>query len=96
MRASLTRRSSGSFIVMMAIVCSPISPFILSANLLSSSVLVSSRRSEISGSACGVCCSGFEVPGTTVSDGSGMSGLFLDSDLVTAFTDSDGELIVIL
>ena len=37
-----------------------------------------------------------DVPGTAVSEGSGMCGLFLDSDLVTAFTDSVGELIVIL
>ena len=48
----------------------------------------------------GVVASSFvalvEVPGTAVSDGSGMWGLFLDSDLVTALTDSVDEFMVIL
>ena len=82
--------------VMMAIVCSPIRLLILSASLTSSSVFVTFRRSVISGSVWDSSCVsvGCEVPGTAVSEGSGMCGLFLLSERVTAFTLS-GEVLIL-
>ena len=103
MRASLTRRKWGSFMVITASVCSLMRFPTASDSLISSWVFVSLRRSLISDAVFvtdGVVASSFvalvEVPGTAVSDGSGMWGLFLDSDLVTALTDSVDEFMVIL
>ena len=103
MRASLTRRKCGSFMVITASVCSLMRFPTASDSLISSCVFVSLRRSLISDAVFGtdgVVASSFvalvEVPGTALSDGSGMWGLFLDSDLVTALTDSVDEFMVIL
>ena len=68
----------------------------VSVSLTSSSVFVSFRRSVISGSLWESSCRfvGCEVPGTALSDGSGMCVLFRLSERVTAFTLS-GEVLIL-
>ena len=91
MIASLTRRKWGSFIVITAIVCSPIRLVMASLRLISSCVLVSFRRAlvsfVVSNKSEGVSSSSVGVLVGVTGDGSLIGVVFLAWALVMAKTE---------